>query len=78
MLQVETGLALASSQIASGHLVSPLATERAGVVKLATGVRRGVWQVKSSEYLGMTYQKDIKDIGLLDEKFGYDVSQLSS
>ena len=38
----ESGLALASSQVANGYLVSPLATEqRAGVAKLATGVCRG-------------------------------------
>ena len=36
-------LALASSQIANGYLVSSLATEqRAGVAKLATGVSGGV------------------------------------
>ena len=39
------GLALASSQIANGYLVSPLATEqRAGVAKLATGASlKFVW-----------------------------------
>ena len=43
----ESGLALASSQVANGYLVSPLATEqRAGVAKLATRVFRSVWQVK--------------------------------
>ena len=58
-----SGLALACSQVANGHLVSPLATEqRAGVAKLATGVSRSVLKVRSSEYLGITYQKDIKDI----------------
>ena len=36
------GLALASSQIANGYLVPPLATEqRVGIAKLATGVSRG-------------------------------------
>ena len=36
-------LALASSQIANGYLVSPLVTEQsAGGAKLATGVSRGV------------------------------------
>ena len=59
-----TGLALASSQVANGYQASPLATEqRAGVAKLATGVCRSMWQVSSSEYLGVTYQKDTKDIG---------------
>ena len=58
------GLALASSQVANGYQDSPLATEqRAGVAKLATGVCRSMWQVSSSEYLGVTYQKDTKDIG---------------
>ena len=39
------GLALASSRIANGYLISPLATEkRAGVAKLATGVSCGVQQ----------------------------------
>ena len=43
-------LALASSQISNGYLVSPLATERrAGVAKLVTGVSKSVLPVKSSE-----------------------------
>ena len=59
-----SGLVLASSQIAHGYLVSPLATEqKAGVAKVAKGMIRGVRQVRSSEYLGITYQKDTKDIG---------------
>ena len=57
-------LALASSQIANGYLVSSLATEqRMGVAKLATGVSRGVSQVRSSEYLGIKHQKGTKGIG---------------
>ena len=44
------GLAPASSQIANGCLVSPLAIEqRAGGAKLATGVSRGLLPVRSSE-----------------------------
>ena len=54
----------ASSGIANGYLISPLATEqKAGVAKVAKGMIRGVRQVRSSEYLGITYQKDTKDIG---------------
>ena len=53
-----SGLALASSQIANGYLVSLLAEQRAGVAKLTAGLSGCVQLVRSSESLVKHTKKD--------------------